>query len=566
MPTLVSLAAGDILNLSAAELAVIQAAEDGREALPPTETDAEIGSRVIEWLCSNVAARRGVHRHGLAMRGFTINGMVDLIHADIPFPLQFRSCAFTQEFWAKSARLRSLTFRGCRLSGMNADSSSIDTNVLMIEGFQNVGEIGLRGAVIGGDLRTDGAVLSRGQACALVCDRAQIRGGVFLSSEAAISTYLGEVRFSGADVGGNIACDRAIFRNPEAAALSLERVRAGGSIFLRGCRIEGQVNLNASAVGAALDCRGASLQSSTGITLLAEKAAIGSHVLLDGQFACDGVHLMAATIQGGLRCRGARIGRLDLRHARVEGPFEWTGMINPSASSMDLRDTSLESIKDDEQSWPSAGQINLDGLRFERFSESVTDVHSRLRWLGLDRSTPAQSYWQLATVYERSGRADCAREVLYAFEKNTRSARPGLAAKAWDALLRWTIGYGYKLWRAAVLMGLLTAVGVGMALAGYYAKLIAPDEKDAHAEFVSTGGVPAQYPRFSASIYSIEHSLPGITLGVAERWSANTTTVQSAHMWAEPIIRCWFWIQSLLGWLLSIFFVAGLSGAVRNKK
>jgi hypothetical protein len=345
-----------LTDINAAEAALLDAVGEGREAQPLTLSQADIRSGLLEWICADASARPGIHRHGVAMNGFRIIGLIDLIHSELPFPLQFHGCEFTEEVWLKGARLRSLIIRGCRLRGLNADSAQIDTNVLMSEGFECIGEVAFRGATVGGDFRSDGATFSGGQlptggqSPALVCDRINVSGGVFLSQPNAKSKFQGEVRFAGADVGGNFDCTEAVFSNPQGAALTAERMKTGGSVLLRESRGCGEINLVASNISIYLDCRGAIYSSPNGRTLNAEKAIIGAHVLLDGEFGCDRVHFLTTTIQGGLRCRLAKIGKLDLRHARVEGPFEWADMIEPSASSVDLRDAHLESIKDDEAS------------------------------------------------------------------------------------------------------------------------------------------------------------------------------------------------------------------------
>ncbi|MEI9978286.1 MAG: hypothetical protein WDN23_04675 [Edaphobacter sp.] len=563
---LLALAAEHLGELSAAETTVLTAIEDGLEAGSPSLSGAKIRASLVEWLCTDRVARISIHRHGLALNGFTITGILDLIHADVPFPLQFHWCVFAEMIWLKSARLRSLSFRGSSLRGLNADSAVIETNVLMIDGFESVGEVAFREANVGSSFRADGAKFSGSPSQALVCDRIRVSGGVVLSQFATRSTFNGEVRFSGADVGGNFDCEGATFCNPGGNALSADRIKTGGSVFLRGSRGTGEIIVGASKIGVALDCRGAVFASTGERTLNAERALVGSHVLLDGQFHCDKVHFLAVTIEGGLRCRLGKIGKLDLRHAQVEGPFEWTDMIDPSASSIDFRDARLESIKDDEASWPHPGVVQFDGLRFERFSESVTDVKARLRWLKLDTSGPAQAYRQLSFVYEQGGRNDFSRRVLFSFEELTRARQSGIGATVWNFLLRWTIGYGYKLWRAAILMLAFTIIGFGIGVVGYRAKLIAPTDKDANAFFIATDRTPTQYPRFSASMYSIEHSLPGVNLGVASSWSADTTAQWPKHRNFEPVVRFWFWFQTLLGWLLSIFFVAGISGVVKSPR
>jgi hypothetical protein len=495
-----------------------------------------------------------------------VTGLVDLIHADIPFPVQFRECVFTDAIWLKAARLRSLIFRGGRACGLNADTTLIETNVLMVDGFESKGEVSFREASVGGGFRTDGGRFFSDDLGALVCDRIKVSGGVFLSQLQKPAEFHGEVRFSGADVGGNFDCEGAYFSNLEGRALSADRIRTGGSLFLRNSTARGEIIVGQSRIGSVLDCRGASFESNGERTLNAERANVGSNVLIDLGFVCDKVHFLSIVVQGSLRSNSSRIGKLDLRYARVEGMFEWTEMVEPSDSHLDLRGARFESIKDDEASWPGPGAIQFDGLRFERFADSPTGVAARLRWLALDPSNPAQAYRQLSRVYDQAGEGDASWEVLFAFERLRRSHRKGILPVISSAILRWTVGYGYKLWRAGALMLLLTAAGFVFALLGYRARLIAPSDKDANAAFVAAGAPPAYYPRFSASMYSIEHSLPALSLGVAGSWSADTSAQWPRHPRTASFIRYWFWIQTLFGWVLSVFFVAGLTGIVKSTR
>lgn len=553
-------------DLNASEKRILEAVERGEEARPLQGSTNSVRAVLIEWICTDLSARAKAHRHGIVLAGFQIIGLLDLIYAEIPFPLQFANCEFTHDIWLKSARLRSLIFRQCKLRGLNADSARIETSVLIVQGSECFGEVAIREASIGGGLRADGSTFSNQESTPLVCDRLKVAGGVFLSQEGSKSKFVGEVRFSGAEVGGNFDCEAAEFRNPKGSALTAERLTTAGGVYLRGGHIFGQVRLGASSIGSVLDCRGTVIAHDGERALELEKITVGSHVLLDGQFSCRTVHLIAAHIEGGLRCRFSKIGKLDLRYARVDGPFEWSEMMEAKDAELDFRDATLESIKDDEASWPPGGKLHLNGLRFERFSESVTELKKGLNWLSRDEEEFAQPYRQLSHVYEQSGQIDFSRAVLYEFEKRIRARQKGVTAKAWNALLRGTIGFGFKLWRAGALMALLTLVGIGVGLVGYSSKLIAPSDKDANVMFIRTGGIPSNYARFNAIVYSLEHSLPGMNLGISSCWSANTPASWAQHPKLAPLIRIWFWVQTLVGWLLSIFFLAGISGMVKSQK
>lgn len=562
--SLVQLANLRFSDLSEPESSVLHAVENGQEAA--ATNPSSIRAEVLEWLCTDTGAIEKVHRHGLALKGYGIAGLLDLIHADVRFPIQMRECAFDTDIWLKSVKLRSLSFRACSLQGMNADSAIIDTNLLLIDGCETNGEVSLRGAVIGGDIRTDGSTFNGSNNLALVCDRVRVSGGVFLSRTSSIGRYYGEVRFAGADVSGNFDCERAVFDNKGGTSINLERLKTSGSLFLRESVSSGIVNVSASKIEIALDCREAKILSGADRAFHAEKITVGTHALLDGGFSCGNAHLLGATVGGGLRCRASSIRKLDLRYARISGHFEWVDMDKPKESLIDLRDATIDSIKDDVQNWPGHGKLMLDGLRFERFSDSVTDVKSRLRWLQLDATEPVQAYRQLSRVCQANGHPEDATKLLFALEKLIRSRETSIHRRLWNGLLMLTIGFGYQLWRAAVLMILLIAIGTGVSVIAYRTKLVAPTDKDANALFVSNYRVPAQYPRFSSTIFSIEHALPGLNLGVSGSWSSNTSAEWPQHRSVGPAIRLWFWLQTMLGWFLSIFFLAGISGIVKSSK
>jgi hypothetical protein len=239
--SLVQLASIRFSDLSETESSVLHAVENGQEAA--ATIPSSIRAEILEWLCTDIDVSNKVHRHGLALRGYGITGLLDLIHADVRFPIQIHECAFDTDIWLKSVRLRSLSFRACILQGLNADSAIIETNLLIINGCETHGEVSLRGADIGGDIRTDGSTFNGSNNFALVCDRVRVVGGVFLSTTSSIGRYYGEVRFAGAEVGGNFDCERAIFDNKAGTSINLERLKTSGSLFLRGSVSSGIVLL-----------------------------------------------------------------------------------------------------------------------------------------------------------------------------------------------------------------------------------------------------------------------------------------------------------------------------------
>jgi hypothetical protein len=149
--------------------------------------------------------------------------------------------------------------------------------------------------------------------------------------------------------------------------------------------------------------------------------------------------------------------------------------------------------------------------------------------------------------------------------KEEKKALIKAAQWTWNQWLNASIGYGYKLWRSLYWLIPLSLMGGLLSDLGYRNKVIVPTDKDAYAFSAQHWYIPNNYPRFSATMFTIEHSLPAISLGISSSWSADVTP-QSSHPRYGEVIRVWLVTQRILGWLLSIFFLAGITGLVKSDK
>jgi hypothetical protein len=336
-----------------------------------------------------------------------------------------------------------------------ADSADIAGNVLLGRGFNSQGEVLFRDAKIGGSFQTNGGIFRNPEGMALGCDRMKVSGGVFLSRPDSHTTFFGEVGLGGASIGSNLECDAGRFHNSVGAAIRADRITTGGGIFLRNKFLsEGEVRLINARIGTVLDCTDGRFNNPSGKAIQAESAHIGSSLALCGSFTCNGsAHFWGVQVGagGGINCQAGKFSKLDLRHANIEGPLKWISITDPHETILDLRDASIASVEDDEASWPLAGNFKASGLKYGRFSDSVTDVSARLRWVRLDTENPPQMYRQLARIYMDTAEARCAREVLYGLEDLLHS-RPGVNAGDYfqrlysfllKHILKWTIGYGH---------------------------------------------------------------------------------------------------------------------------
>jgi hypothetical protein len=133
---------------------------------------------------------------------------------------------------------------------LRADGIVVAGAAALDEGFTATGEVRLTGASIGGQLACAGGSFSNPDGTALIADGAQITGGAFLTEG---FTASGEVRLLGASIGGPLACAGGTFSNPGGHALIADQARITGSAFLtEGFAATGEVRLLGASIGGQL--------------------------------------------------------------------------------------------------------------------------------------------------------------------------------------------------------------------------------------------------------------------------------------------------------------------------
>lgn len=557
------------------------------------ESSRTIRSSVIRWLCTQAGMfGRGSHS-GIYIYAAKISGVLNLSYAVIPCPLLFERCAFMDEISLKNARVPSLILTGSWTHTILADGIDVANNVLLNAGFYSKGQVLLRDAKIGGNLRTEnakfeyepGGQFGRYSENSLGCDRVRVNGSIFLSKPGQGSTFKGEVGLAGAFVGSNLECDNGFFENRHGFAIRADRLTVIGSVYLRNqFSSKGAVRLLNARMDV-LDCSGGQFEGDDDTAFSAEGATISGYAVFDGAVIQHGAAQLRGVTVGDITFRAAKLTSVDLRYATVRRTLRSKRIVDPQHSVWDLRNASVGSIDDGKESWPSPGNLLVDGFAYERFgsvslnSENdsdacATDLKSRLSWLKLDTSNPPQAYKQLASVFSKMGETLYSRATLYSLEcllhhhriEEEEHVILKAAVWTWSQSLKVTIGYGYKLWRTLYWLVPLCVLGGIVSYFGYSYKVIVPTDKDAYMCSMQHGYVPNNYPRFSATMFTIEHSLPAINLGMASSWSADAAPQTVGNQSFANGIRIWLSVQRLFGWLLSIFFVAGITGLVKSDK
>jgi hypothetical protein len=559
-----------------------------------------IRSDVIEWLCKHGSSFGRSPSSSIYVYGAKVSGQLNLSYAVIVYPLLFERCVFVEDMSFKNAKVPSLILTGSWVRTILADGIDVANNVLLNKQFCSRGQVLLRDAKIGGNLRTEdarfqyepGSLFGQNSNNSLGCDRIKVSGNIFLSKPGHRSTFIGEVGLAGSFIGGNLECDGSLFENRGGASIRADRINVVGSIFLRdGFLSQGTVRL-VNAQMNLLDCSRGTFEGNSDTTLFfdnsalnAEGATISSWAVFRGTVIKRGDVLLRGVKTGDITFHAAELLAVDLRYATIRRALRIKKAANPQLSDWDLREASTDSVDDDQRSWPNPGNLHVDGLTYESFGSIIEDphddstpcpkdLHSRLQWIELDTSNPPQAYSQLAHVYSTAGETATSRNIRYRLEdmlhRRQIEAEKCYVLKAawwlWRQSLKLTIGYGYRLWRSLYWLVPIAVLGWAISYIGYYAKVIVPTDKDAYLHSAQYGYVPNHYPRFSATMFTIEHSLPAIDLGMSSSWSADGSPQSAEHPCFANGVRIWLWVQRLLGWLLSIFFVAGITGLVKSDK
>ena len=135
-----------------------------------------------------------------------------------------------------------------------------------------------------------------------------------------------------------------------------------------------------------------------------------------------------------------------LNEATIKGLFVWSRIQNANVVELDLRNASVGSLADDEESWPQKGRLRLDGFEYQRISDSPleedfleaseessgkkyeiniprTDAPTRLKWLDIQPQFRPQP---LPSVRGRG------------------LARWGMMTEPRKSCLKWKVGHGQK--------------------------------------------------------------------------------------------------------------------------
>ena len=340
------------------------------------------------------------------------------------------------------------------------------------------------------------------------------------------------------------------------------------------------VSVFRTRISGSLDLSGARVSGADTDSISAQEARIGGDAEFDQGFATDGtVDFRLARIGQSLSFKDANFfgdgaNGLDADRAQISGPLYWDGIKHTPQTVLNLADTTSQALYDDRESWPAAGNLDVNGFVYNAIIGGPATAAERLKWLALQ---PAgyrpRPYRQLAQVLREEGRDDGAVEVLIAQRvAQRRFGNLSASERAWNLMLEATIGYGYDPLRALWWIGGFVILGALLFDAGYRLRVITPTEPSAYQAFEQSGDTPRHYPPFNALVYSLENFLPVVDLHQGMFWRPNPrhpARARGAHSSADSgtvtatLLRWYLWMHILAGWILTPLLFAGLSGLIR---
>jgi hypothetical protein len=363
------------------------------------------------------------------------------------------------------------------------------------------------------------------------------------------------------------------------------QARFDSSVYLDATVFEAGINANNLQVGGDLGLRRRAIVRNG--PLLMGSANIAGHLALNGSAFTAGVELsglrcgslglngatfksgddkseqpvriMNSRIEGHLDLSGAELSGLELFGTTIGGDLRLVSSEAPALprwrknARLGLRNVRAGGLRDNIGAWPP--RLGLLGFVYDRLGgrgggeDAVGErpVSWYVDWLARDGTFSRQPYQQLAAIFRGAGYPDRADAVLYAARERERKetwkrGKRIEAAGLW--LLKITIGYGLgaRMFRILYWVAGLTILGAGVLW------FFAPEAQ-------SRGPLWCLWA-------SLGHLLPVVQL--------NKEIVDFFDGAKGPIKDGWryhfFMMQSLLGFLLGAFVVAGVSGLTQARK
>lgn len=392
---------------------------------------------------------------------------------------------------------------------------------------------------------------------------------------------------------GNIPTYRTVV-SPGGCTLRAMQIKVAGSINMDNFVSHGETRIDYAVIGGNLNCENAEFVNKR------EKPPGQEFSGEDGKryaFRANGVKIVGcAEFKNGFHADGI----VSLKNADIGMRFTWTKIRDQSCAELFLDSAKVGVLEDEEGSWPGKDKLQINGFEYQFLKELSTEGlrQRREKWLGLPRDFRTQPYEHLAAVLKRSGYGEESKEVL--IEKNRAQRRlpvrwpwakwldrrcpPRDGYRQSQSIVTWflrvlfgaLVCYGYKPSKAAFIGLFFIVIGWGLFYLGFSHNVMA-STKDKDKDYiyqtaqVSTlsddrvlKGVSDDLLIYSL-VYSADTFLPVVDLQAADYWLPTDHSPRAeCSGWRVGLLCLYRWWLIVIGWVISVFYVAALSGIVRR--
>lgn len=487
--------------------------------------------------------RSAIPNQGIHISWAYFEEEVDLSGVLIEWPLSLEHTVFNSA--VNLSRLRAVEFVSLRnskfKSSLDLGSALIGTDLFLTGGTFNY--VNLEEANISGQFNMDRAIFS----CPINMYYTRVGRKLSMWDATFRSAFLHWVQ-----VGGTLDMRGSSFTG----SLNLDSAKIAGDLIMGGDEVGRtqfeDVLLRGAEISGTLDMRTSKFKS----MLLMNSSTVEGDVLLQDATLHDVANLKFLKTGGNFDLQGARSHKLNLFGAQIKGvlklgSFEKNVVWIGKKPKITLRNLSVGGLQDTNKTWNDEENeldLELDGFTFghlvgasymEEYGwRSRTDQQEEpyrrdsswfIEWLGKDKTYSPQPYLHLASVLRAAGQEDKADDILYQNRELERGL-PETSYGRWLLLtgLKLTIGYGYGYFWALVWVAFLVLLG--------FANLRFHDERSGLERL--------------GFWYSLDMLLPVIRL----REDHYKVDLQNKQ------VRYHFYLHKIIGYLLTFFVLAGLSG------
>ncbi|MBB5833192.1 hypothetical protein [Brachybacterium aquaticum] len=434
------------------------------------------------------------------------------------------------------------------LNGVGAAALSLDRarigGGLIATGLKSSGAVRARGAVIAGQVNVCEAQLQGDGDAALSLGRTRIEGGVFAQR---LETA-GEVRAIGLVVAGQLNLREAVLDGAGGPALNLDRARVDGNLIAEGVRATGEIRARGAALPGVLNMDRAVLDGRGGIALTLDRARSGGGISAREMTSSGGVRAVGAVVAGRLDLEdavlnAAEMAALNLRQAEI-GELSIPGLGERWAGEMEFDHATVAVLDSGAERPEHPAVLKASGWTLGQVTVHLkADSTSFGEWLAVGADFESQPWAEVASFYHRVGQPGHARRMLIEMERRATGRLTPTRRWLRRILYGGTVGYGYRPMLALIWLAVIAAVAGVLTWWAPRGAFVNAD--DGSASDAAVGPTPW--------VVAMEAALPAVDPVVDNPW-------EPIQLWMQVM----FTALGAAGWLLGIFFVAGVTGILRK--